>query len=122
MDLASALIATEGEWTGRTGWAALARLALDDMTLADEEFARFLPIIAEEIHDRPNRVREGMNSAMMAIGARSDALERQALAVARKVGKVHVDHGPTNCKTPNALTGIPKARAHRAKRPSPGGR
>ena len=57
-----------------------------------------------------------MNNALIAIGTRSDALEEAALAAARRIGPVLVDHGQTSCKTPDALTYLPKARAHRRKK------
>ena len=39
--------------------------------------------------------------ALIAIGCRASMTER-AIAVARKIGKVEVDHGETGCKTPDA--------------------
>ena len=61
-----------------------------------------LATIEGEIHARKNRVRDAMNSALIAIGIRNDALEEQALAAATRIGKVEVDHGETGCKTPDA--------------------
>ncbi len=54
-----------------------------------------------------------MNMALIAIGLRSDSLEAQAVAAAQRIGKVIVDHGQTNCKTPAAIPYIEKAKAHR---------
>lgn len=71
----------------------------------------YLETIERDIHQRANRVREAMNSALIAIGMRSPALEEQALAIAAAIGKVHVDHGDTGCKTPDAAAYIHKARA-----------
>ena len=69
-----------------------------------------------EIHTRKNRVRYSTNNALIAIGARSSRLEKKALAIAKKIGRVEVDHGETGCKTPDAASYIPKARARQAKR------
>jgi hypothetical protein len=41
---------------------------------------------------------------------RNDALEARALAVATAIGNVHVDHGDTSCKTPDASSYIRKGR------------
>ena len=49
-----------------------------------------------------------MNSAPIAIGIRNAELERKALASAKRIGKVAVDHGETNCKTPHAADYIRK--------------
>ena len=51
-----------------------------------------------------------MNSVLIAIGARNAALEKKALAAAKKIGLVEIDHGKTGCRTPDAATYILKAR------------
>ena len=51
--------------------------------------------------------KEAMNSALIAIGIRNEDLERKAIEIARN-GKVHVDHGATSCKTPDAESYIKK--------------
>jgi 3-methyladenine DNA glycosylase AlkD len=109
-------LASDREWTSRAGWSVLGRLALNGADLPDSFFEPHLSTIEREIHDRPNRVREAMNSILIAIGCRNDALEAQALAIAKRIGKVHVDHGETNCKTPDAAEYIKKTRAYRAAR------
>ncbi len=43
-------------------------------------------------------------------------LEKKAIAAANRIGKVEVDHGETGCKTPDAVTYIPKAAAHARKK------
>jgi hypothetical protein len=65
--------------------------------------------VEADIHKRKNRVRHEMNGALIAIGCRNAQLEKQALAVAAKIGKVVVDHGETSCKTPDAAEYIRKA-------------
>lgn len=50
----------------------------------------------------------------IAIGTRSETLEAKALAAAARIGKVIVDHGQTNCKTPDAVSYIKKARARKS--------
>jgi 3-methyladenine DNA glycosylase AlkD len=108
-----AWMARDGEWESSAGWNILAQLALDDRTLDDGFFAAYLPVIEQQIHQAKNRTRYSMNNALIAIGARSDALEGAALAVAKRIGKVDVDHGETHCKTPDAPTYIVKARDRR---------
>lgn len=96
------------EWIGRTGWLLLAHLANTDKGLPDAFFSPYLEEIERTIHSRKNHIRDAMNSALIAIGIRSPALEKQALACAARIGKVVVDHGETNCKTPDAATYIRK--------------
>ena len=49
-----------------------------------------------------------MNNALIAIGGRNAKLKKLALAAAKKIGKVEVDHGDTSCKTPDAAAYINK--------------
>ncbi len=65
---------------------------------------------------KKNRKKEAMNSALIAIGIRNEDLERKAIEIAREIGKVHVDHGATSCKTPDAESYIKKARERAAKK------
>lgn len=59
---------------------------------------------------------DAMNSALIAIGCRNAKLEKLAVAAAKRIGPVEVDHGDTSCKTPDAVAYIAKTWAHRAKR------
>ena len=104
---------SKGEWTGRAGWGLLAHLAMKDGELTDRYLEQHLATIEREIHSRPNRVRDAMNSALIAIGIRNPKLEKKALAAAKRIGKVEVDHGETNCKTPDAAAYIRKTVEHR---------
>ena len=54
--------------------------------------------------------KKAMNSALIAIGIRNEDLERKAIEIAREIGKVHVDHGATSCKTPDAESYIKSER------------
>lgn len=100
---------------GRLAWTLAARMAADPVR-EDALFTNLLPMIEGGIHTRRNRVREAMNTALITIGMRSDALEAAAVAAAGRIGKVQVDHGDTSCKTPDAITYIRKGRAHQAAR------
>ncbi len=111
---------SKDEFIGMIGWTLLALLAMDDksagQSLGDEYFENCLEIIENDIHKRKNRVRHEMNGALIAIGLRNDRLEKKALAVAAKIGKVEVDHGETSCKTPDAAEYIQKTRLYKHKK------
>ncbi|PIQ78626.1 DNA alkylation repair protein [Candidatus Peregrinibacteria bacterium CG11_big_fil_rev_8_21_14_0_20_46_8] len=79
--------------------------------LSNAEAQKILRTIEKEIHSSPNRARNGMNWCLIAIGGYK--LEKEAIAVARRIGKVEVDHGETNCVTPDAESYIKKVKAHR---------
>jgi hypothetical protein len=61
-------------------------------------------------------VRDAMNSALIAIGIRNSHLEELALSAAQRIGKVEVDHGKTNCKTPDAAAYIRRTLDYRQSR------
>ena len=99
---------SDEEWIGRAGWQLLAHLAMKDDTLDNDYFQPYLMIIENSIHSRKNRVKDAMNSALIAIGIRNTELEAQAITIAKTIGKIDVDHGETSCKTPDAVEYIRK--------------
>jgi 3-methyladenine DNA glycosylase AlkD len=94
------------------GWSLLAQLAQRDETMPDSSFEKHLAEIVRSIHTAPNAEREGMNLTVIAIGCRSAALRKAAMAAAKRIGKVDVDHGDTACKTPDAAEYIEKSWAY----------
>jgi 3-methyladenine DNA glycosylase AlkD len=101
-------LASDQEWIEAAGWKALAHLARTEGALPDAELGGYLATIERDLHGSPNRVRHEMNSAVIAIGAYHPALTAKALAAAARIGKVEVDHGDTDCKTPDAAAYIRK--------------
>jgi hypothetical protein len=91
----------------------LTHLALNDASLGSEYFKPYLGTIERRIHSSPNRTRDAMNSALIAIALRSPELKREGIAAARRIGKVEVDHGETSCKTHDAEEYILKTGRHR---------
>lgn len=111
--LAEAWIDDPTEIVQRGGWSLVADLALADREPPAGWLEGLLPRIEAQIHGAANRSKEGMNGALIAIGTRDDAREALAIASARRIGPVAIDHGDTACKTPLAEPYILKARAHR---------
>lgn len=94
----------KSEWVAATAWDLLAEMATHSPERLDDDFcAEQIDIIASEIHGRPNRVRHSMNMALIATGVLSAKLHKKAVATARMIGKVEVDHGKTSCKTPDPI-------------------
>ena len=98
----------------QTGWLIISVGALKPEVFNDEDLLALLPGIEANIHGEENRVREAMNLALIGIGVRNARCRKAALAVARRIGKVEVDHGDTGCKTPDAAAYIMKTVAHHA--------
>ncbi|MGN4612227.1 DNA alkylation repair protein [Bacillus cereus group sp. MYBK71-2] len=107
---------SDDEWIGKAGWSLLANIAIKNKTLQDDFFSPYLDEIKENIHNEKNRKKEAMNRALIAIGIRNEDLEQAAIEIAREIGKVHVDHGATSCKTPDAEPYIKKARERAEKK------
>jgi 3-methyladenine DNA glycosylase AlkD len=103
----------KGEWIASAGWILLGSVAMRDKDLPDDYFENILAIVERDIHSSKNRVKYSMNNALIGIGLRNDSLEKKAIAAAKRIGKVGVDHGETGCKTPDAVAYIQKARQRR---------
>ncbi len=104
------------EFIGQTGYNVLGLMAMNDDEPTEKYFAEHLRKIENGIHGSPNRVRHAMNQALIAIALRSPSLRRTAVAAAKRIGKVEVDHGETSCKTPDAVTYIERCVAARRAR------
>ena len=82
----------------------------------DQVLRDALKQIQSSIHQSPNLARHAMNNGLIAIGVYRETHRKDAIAVARKIGTVEVDHGETNCKTPDAASYIDKSVQHNRKR------
>jgi 3-methyladenine DNA glycosylase AlkD len=92
------------------GWNVTGHLASHAETIDEDALEAALETIEAKIHSSPNFTRYAMNCALIAIGRRTPRLRRTALAAAKRIGPVEVDHGNTACKTPDAATAIRKKR------------
>ena len=100
--------ASTHEMTAVAGWHTLASLARDNNDLSDAYFEDRLATIESSVHSSKNWVKYAMNNALINIGVRNSKLEKKAIAAARRIGKIDVDHGATSCKTPDAAAYIRK--------------
>ncbi len=94
------------------GWMLTGALAMRNEDLEAAWFGARIAAIGKTIHGAPNREREAMNGALIAIGGRDAASRKAALAAAKRIGPLSVDHGDTACKTPDAASYIEKTWAH----------
>ncbi len=112
---AEAWIQSDDEWISTAGWNLLGSLAANDISLPDSYFEHYLGLIERDLHSSKNRTRYAMNNALIAIGGRNPVQQANAVAAAKRIGKVVVDHGLTNCKTPDAISYIQKVIDHKMK-------
>jgi len=105
-----------GEWVASAGWGIVAGTAEDPDVWSVDELRDLLRQIEAEIDERPHRVRHEMNGALINIALRDGNLRRQAVATAKRIWPLEVDHGETGCKTPEPVGYIERTLAHRARR------
>jgi 3-methyladenine DNA glycosylase AlkD len=75
------------EFEKRAGFSLMAYLAVHDKKAPDEKLAAFLPIIKKSAGDERNFVRKAVNWALRQIGKRNRALNKLAIAAAKKIQK-----------------------------------
>ena len=94
------------------GWYSLGALVtvLPDEQLPVKELGALLDRVAKILPAAPNRVRQAMNAYVIATGTYVAPLGAKAIATARKLGKVDVNVGDTDCKIPDAESYILKSR------------
>ena len=106
-----------GEWVATAGWNTFTEMVLNDHGDIDEALLdACLERIETRIHSQPNRVRYAMNNALIAIGTFNANYRDRAIAAAKRIGPVDVDHGDTNCTTPDAVRYIQKSFARKEKK------
>ena len=93
---------SSSDYVGQVGWNLVGILARDDKTLDRSWLEGRIAEIEASIHKANNRTKHAMNMALCAIGGYRQDLTQAALAAAKRIGKVVVDHGETGCKTPSA--------------------
>jgi 3-methyladenine DNA glycosylase AlkD len=100
------------EYVRVCGYALLSATLKDAADELPDDVCRVhLETIEQQIHDSPNMARHAMNMALISIGIYKPQLRGDVIAAARRIGKVHVDHGQTSCQTPDAESYIQKAAA-----------
>jgi len=105
-------LAAKDNATQLAAWSLVAAMAMIDESMPDSWFAERLAHLEKAIHSAPNTQRYLMNAALISIGGRNASLRKSALAAAKRLGKIEVDHGDTDCKTPDAAASIEKSWAH----------
>jgi 3-methyladenine DNA glycosylase AlkD len=104
------------EWQARCGWMILSHLALESEELENVFFTPWIVYAQNHIHVRANRIKDAMNNALIAIGSRHPDLEKSVITAAKSIGKVEVDHGDTNCKTPDIIDYLKRIKVHQNKK------
>lgn len=112
-ELALEWIKAKKESVAAAGWTTLANwLSITpDEQIPVSEVRSLLEAIPKSLAKSANRVRYAMNGFVIAAGSYVAALTSSAVEVANKIGKVEVDMGDTQCKTPLATEYLAKMQA-----------
>lgn len=94
------------------GWATLSSVVSvrKDDVLPIKQLDALLARVVKTIHSSPNRVRYTMNNFVICCGTYVAPLADKAMAAAKKIGRVDVDMGETDCQVPDAAAYIVKSR------------
>lgn len=101
--------ASRDEFVCRCGYQTLASMLERNSTISPQELKRQLSEIERRIDAAPNRAREGMNIAVIAIGVHREDMRKDALATAARIGPVRVEFGKTERRDRDAVTEITQA-------------
>jgi len=87
-----------------SGWATLSNVVTTtpDDKLPIKQLGTLLTRVVKTIHTSQNRVRYAMNDFVIACGTYVAPLGDKAIAAARKMGRVEVDMGQTDCQVTDA--------------------
>ena len=75
------------EFVKRAAFAMLASLTVHDKAAPDERYLEGLELIEREAHDERNFVKKAVNWALRSVGKRSMSLNKEAVAVARRLAE-----------------------------------
>jgi 3-methyladenine DNA glycosylase AlkD len=111
-ELAIEWIDAKQEFIAATGWATLSSLVAIklDNELDIESLKKLLARVEKNIHKADNRVRQKMNSFIIAVGSYVVPLTDYAINISKRIGPVEVNMEGTACKVPDAVSYITKVK------------
>lgn len=112
IEIALKWIDSPKESIAESGWATLSNVAITtpDEKLPIKQFGTLLTRVVKTIKSSQNLVRYAMNNFIIACGTYVAPLADETVAAARKIGRVEVDMGQTDCQVPDAESYIIKSR------------
>lgn len=112
IEIALKWIDSPKESIAESGWATLSNVVTTtaDEKLPIKQIEALLNRIMKTIHSSQNHVRYAMNNFIICCGTFVAPLADNAVAAARKIGRVEVDMGNTDCQVPDAESYILKSR------------
>jgi 3-methyladenine DNA glycosylase AlkD len=111
-ELALEWIEAKQEFVVAAGWSTLSSFVAikPDSELNMESLQELLTRVGKDIHGADDRVRQKMNSFIIAVGSHVAPLTDYAIKMAQKIGAVQVNMNGTACKVPLAVDYLSKAK------------
>jgi 3-methyladenine DNA glycosylase AlkD len=111
-ELAIGWIDAKQEFVAAAGWSTLSSLVAikPDNELDIPSLKKLLTRVENEIHKADDRVRQKMNSFIIAVGSYVAPLTEYAISISKKIGPVEVIMEGTACKVPGATDYIMKVK------------
>lgn len=91
-ELVDRWIGSGREFVERCGFLTMAQLAKNDREVEDRELETKLETIEDHIRTSTTRAKEELGAALLTIGQRNDRLQKLALEVAQKIGRIEIEH------------------------------
>ncbi len=109
-ELALKWIDSTKENVASVGWCTLGCIVSmeDDADLDVAALKKLLDRVEKEIHRHSTRLAYAMNTFLISVGAYVNPLSAEAVAAAKRIGKVECDMGDTSCRVPYAPDYIKK--------------
>jgi len=106
-------IDSKKEHEAAAGWGTLGCIVAmrEDAELDLAQLKKLMARVEKEVRTAPNRVRYVMNAFIIAVGSYVKPLTTEALALAKRLGRIEVDMGDTACKVPDVAEYIGKVKA-----------
>jgi 3-methyladenine DNA glycosylase AlkD len=96
-ELSDKWIKSKDDLQRRTGYLILYNMVKQGTEMDENILVSQLGVFEKKLQKEENFVKDAMNNAMLAIGMRSAKLNKRAVQVAKKIGKVDVDYGDNSC-------------------------
>ena len=105
--------ASQNDLLRRSGYLLLYHIARDNKKLDDAYFEPYLRTIEKTILSEENFVKDAMNNALWMIGQRSKPLNKRAIEIAKKIGKIEVDYGDNSCQAIDCVAHLTSERVQK---------
>lgn len=109
-EMALEWIESKDDLRRRCGYLLLAELSKNrkDPAITDKLFEPYIDRIKRTIKKEENFVKDAMNVLIFAVGKRSPALNKKAIAAAKAYWPIEVDYGDNSCEPVNVLKHLAK--------------